>query len=131
MSARPLSFRTAAAIVSASRRALPRSPHRDPARSDRPVPGLCRRFAAAVLSLGTRTDHAAKRDSNLIPFDERRIGLDHLAFACRSRGDLEAWEIRLDEVGVANGGIVDADYGSGLSCRDPDNIALEFLAPAF
>jgi hypothetical protein len=34
------------------------------------------------------------------------------------------------ELGVVNGGIVDADYGSGLSCRDPDNIALEFFAPA-
>ena len=28
-----------------------------------------------------------------------------------------------------NGGIVDAPYGSGLSFRDPDNIALEFFAP--
>jgi glyoxylase I family protein len=55
---------------------------------------------------------------------------DHLAFACKRRSDLEAWKTRLDELGVANGGIVDADYGSGLSCRDPDNIALEFFAPA-
>ena len=31
--------------------------------------------------------------------------------------------------GIANGGIVDAPYGSGLSFRDPDNIALEFFAP--
>jgi len=29
----------------------------------------------------------------------------------------------------AHGGIVDAPYGSGLSFRDPDNIALEFFAP--
>jgi hypothetical protein len=35
----------------------------------------------------------------------------------------------LEELGIANGGIVDADYGSGLSLRDPDNIALEFFAP--
>ena len=68
--------------------------------------------------------------SDTLPFDERRIGLDHLAFACRSRSDLEAWVVRLEELGVANGGIVDADYGSGLSCRHPDNIALEFFAPA-
>ena len=59
------------------------------------------------------------------------IGLDHLAFACRDRDELEAWEIRLTEFGISNGGIVDAGYGSGLSCHDPDNIALEFftLAP--
>jgi len=32
-------------------------------------------------------------------------------------------------VGIAHGGIVDAHYGSGLSFRDPDGIALEFFAP--
>jgi len=35
---------------------------------------------------------------------------------------------RLDELGVAHGEIVDAAYGSGLSFRDPDNIALELFA---
>ena len=63
------------------------------------------------------------------PFNERRIGLDHLAFACANRSELAEWEARLDELGVTNGGIVDAPYGSGLSFRDPDNIALEFFAP--
>ncbi|MGH9020952.1 MAG: VOC family protein [Acidimicrobiales bacterium] len=62
-------------------------------------------------------------------FDERRVGLDHLAFQCASRDELEQWKARLDELGIANGGIVDAGYGSGLSFRDPDNIALEFFAP--
>jgi glyoxylase I family protein len=62
-------------------------------------------------------------------FDERRVGLDHLSFACNDRSELEQWEARLDELGVAHGGIVDAGYGSGLSFRDPDNIALEFFAP--
>jgi len=63
------------------------------------------------------------------PFNERRAGLDHLAFACSSRDELAQWETRLNELGVPNGGIVDAPYGSGLSFRDPDNIALEFFAP--
>jgi catechol-2,3-dioxygenase len=63
------------------------------------------------------------------PFDERRPGLDHLAFACNDRSELEDWERRLNELGVTNGGIVDAPYGSGLSFRDPNNIALEFFAP--
>jgi catechol-2,3-dioxygenase len=62
-------------------------------------------------------------------FEERRPGLDHVAFGCATRGDLEAWAQRLDELGVAHGGVVDADYGSGLSFRDPDNIALELFAP--
>ena len=63
------------------------------------------------------------------PFEERRPGLDHLAFACSSRTELEGWERRLNELGISHGGIVDANYGSGLSFRDPDNIALEFFAP--
>jgi catechol-2,3-dioxygenase len=62
-------------------------------------------------------------------FDERRPGLDHLAFACANRTELEQWESKLNELGIANGGIVDAAYGSGLSFRDPDNIALEFFSP--
>lgn len=63
------------------------------------------------------------------PFDERRPGLDHIAFGCADRGELGAWAARLDELGVAHGDIVDAGYGSGLSFRDPDNIALELFAP--
>jgi glyoxylase I family protein len=63
------------------------------------------------------------------PFNERRPGLDHLAFACTSRGELATWETHLNTLGITNGGIVDAPYGSGLSFRDPDNIALEFFAP--
>jgi catechol-2,3-dioxygenase len=74
--------------------------------------------------------HEFPDPSDTLPFDERRIGLDHLAFACRDRNELEAWEARLSELDISNGGIVDAGYGSGLSCRDPDNIALEFFAPA-
>ncbi|HEY2598380.1 MAG TPA: VOC family protein [Candidatus Dormibacteraeota bacterium] len=62
------------------------------------------------------------------PFDERRPGLDHLAFACSSRSELEAWERRLNELDIPNGGVVDASYGSVLSFRDPDNIALELFA---
>lgn len=64
-----------------------------------------------------------------VPFDERRPGLDHLAFSCGDRAELESWRARLDELGIAHGGIVDAHYGSGLSFRDPDNVALEFFAP--
>src|SRR3954452_17775254 len=63
------------------------------------------------------------------PFDERRPGLDHIAFGCANRAELEEWAARLDELGVTHGGVVDAGYGSGLSFRDPDNIALELFAP--
>lgn len=63
------------------------------------------------------------------PADELRPGLDHIAFGCADRGELERWQSHLDSLGVAHGGIVDAPYGSGLSFRDPDNIPLEFFAP--
>jgi glyoxylase I family protein len=63
------------------------------------------------------------------PFDERRPGLDHVSFGCANRDELVAWAARLDELGVTRGEIVDAGYGSGLSFRDPDNIALELFAP--
>ena len=62
-------------------------------------------------------------------FDESRTGLDHVAFACRDRSELESWAARLNELGIAHGGIKDAHYGSGVSFRDPDGIALEFFAP--
>ncbi|OBI66883.1 VOC family protein [Mycobacterium sp. E796] len=62
-------------------------------------------------------------------FSELRVGLDHVGFGCASRADLEKWVTRLDELGVEHGGIVDAPYGSGLSFRDPDGIALELFAP--
>ena len=39
------------------------------------------------------------------------------------------WQARLEELGITHGEIVDAHYGSGLSFRDPDNIALELFAP--
>jgi len=62
-------------------------------------------------------------------FSEYRVGLDHIAFGVANRAELEKWARRLDEIGVVHGGIVDAAYGSGLSFRDPDGIALEFFAP--
>ena len=36
---------------------------------------------------------------------------------------------RLTELGISHDGIKDATYGSGVSFRDPDGIALEFFAP--
>lgn len=73
--------------------------------------------------------HGHANPSSDAPFDELRPGLDHIAFNCANRAELERWQARLEELGIAHGGIVDAHYGSGLSFRDPDNIALEFFAP--
>jgi catechol-2,3-dioxygenase len=62
-------------------------------------------------------------------FTEFQTGLDHVAFGCASRAELQSWVDRLESLGIEHGGIVDAPYGSGLSFRDPDGIALEFFAP--
>jgi glyoxylase I family protein len=62
-------------------------------------------------------------------FSEFRAGLDHVAFGCADRAELETWARRLDELGIEHGGIKDATYGSGVSFRDPDGIALEFFCP--
>ena len=62
-------------------------------------------------------------------FSEYRVGLDHVSFGCADRAELERWARRLDELGIEHRGIKDASYGSGVSFRDPDGIALEFFAP--
>jgi glyoxylase I family protein len=62
-------------------------------------------------------------------FDERRVGLDHVAFGAADRAQLEQWAVRLEGLGVDHGKIVDAHYGSGLGFRDPDGIQLEIFAP--
>ncbi len=62
-------------------------------------------------------------------FSEFTCGLDHVAFGCADRQELEKWTRRLDELGIHHERIQDAHYGSGVSFRDPDGIALEFFAP--
>ena len=91
------------------------------------------RIDQAVASAQARLDRvvfcANRHDAADGGFDEHRPGLDHLSFGCADRAELETWAARLDELGIAHGGIVDAHYGSGLSFRDPDGIALELFAP--
>lgn len=73
--------------------------------------------------------HQHDREVEHRQFTEFYTGLDHVGFGCANRAELEDWLRRLDELGIAHGGIVDESYGSGLSFRDPDGIALEFFAP--
>lgn len=63
-------------------------------------------------------------------FDEDRVGLDHLSFTVSSRGDLETAVEILEKRGVAHAGIKEIGHGFILEFRDPDNIALELMAPA-
>ena len=73
--------------------------------------------------------HLHQQSGDGKPASEFNAGLDHIAFGCANRAELETWEQKLNELGITHGGIVDAPYGAGLSFRDPDNIPLEFFAP--
>jgi glyoxylase I family protein len=88
-------------------------------------------FHHTVFLVGTTLFgiHAFPEGIHSESFDERRTGLDHIAFGVSDRDELEKWAARLDELGIAHSDIKDAHYGSGLSFRDPDNIALELFAP--
>ena len=62
-----------------------------------------------------------------VPFDERRVGLDHLAFSVGTRDELDAWATRLDQLGITHAGITEEDPWDVLVFRDPDNIQLELF----
>ena len=80
---------------------------------------------ATLLALHQHPSTTGHKDG----FDEHRPGLDHLSFGVADRAELKEWQARLEELGIDHGGIADAHYGSALSFRDPDNIALELFAP--
>lgn len=88
------------------------------------------RFHHTVFALdggmlfGLHTHHGKESGDR---FDEHRTGLDHIGFALGSHAELEQWAKKLDELGISHGGVKKAGYGSGVSFRDPDNIALEFF----
>lgn len=76
----------------------------------------------------TAVKHAAGDNS---AFDERRVGLDHLAFSVSDVAALEAWASRLDALGVTHSGVQDVDGERGgplIVLRDPDNIQIELTA---
>src|ERR1700722_15517630 len=85
------------------------------------------RFAVWLEPVFGLHEHHPASERGKETFDEHRIGLDHIAFGCADRSELEGWLGRLEELGIEHGEIVDAFYGSGLAFRDPDNIQLEFL----
>lgn len=77
-------------------------------------------------ALDLRQDPAVREE----PFDQANVGLDHLAFVCLDRAELDEWLERLNELGVDHSGIEESPFGLHLNFRDPDGIALEFYLPA-
>lgn len=63
-------------------------------------------------------------------FDENRAGLDHVSFNVADRAALDSAAAQLDSLGVKHEGVKDIGAGFILEFRDPDNIALELMAPA-
>lgn len=63
-------------------------------------------------------------------FDERRTGMDHLAFAVPTMEDVLRFKERFEERGVPHSDVRATVGGAGgiITFRDPDNIQLEVLA---
>jgi len=72
------------------------------------------------------TDHGARGSGDA--FSEFRTGLDHLAFSVADRTALDAWQARLDELGVDHSEIKPSAAGDVIVFRDPDNVQLEVYA---
>jgi glyoxylase I family protein len=70
------------------------------------------------------------QDGSAHPFDETRIGLDHLAFAVSTSEELDDWARRFAELGVGFSPVATANSINGAAVivfRDPDNIQLELF----
>jgi catechol 2,3-dioxygenase-like lactoylglutathione lyase family enzyme len=60
-------------------------------------------------------------------FDERRTGLDHLAYAVPDVEALRSWQQRLDRMGVPHSEIAETDAGHHLNLRAPDDLPIELF----
>lgn len=74
------------------------------------------------IGLHTHPTNAGER------FSEVRTGLDHVSFTVSNRGELDAWERRLTELGVEHSPVKDRGGYAVLVFRDPDNIQLELIS---
>lgn len=71
-----------------------------------------------------------KNNTNNDRFDERRVGLDHVAFKLENLNKLEEVVKRLKQMNVHNSGL--KRFGEKypyVAFRDPDNIQTEFFIP--
>ena len=62
------------------------------------------------------------------PFDERRVGMDHVALGVADMAELAAWQARLEAAGVRCDR-TDQPELSIIVFRDPDNIQIELCTP--
>ena len=66
-------------------------------------------------------------------FNPVRTGFDHMGLAVDSRDDLLEWQTHFEALGVVHTPVVDREYGSVLTFKDPDRIQFEmfYLDPQF
>jgi len=67
-------------------------------------------------------------DGSREPFDETRVGLDHVALGVVGESDLDAWQQRLERAGIECNR-AELPELSIVVFRDPDNIQIELCTP--
>ena len=65
------------------------------------------------------------------PFDERRAGLDHIAFRVGGVEDVYELKRRFEELGVDHSEVKASSGAATITLRDPDNIQLEVFGGSF
>jgi glyoxylase I family protein len=77
--------------------------------------------SATVIEFQQHTNNAGET------FDPVRTGFDHLGFKVDTREELEDWQRRFERMGVRHTPVVDREYGSVLTFKDPDGIQFEMF----
>ncbi len=96
-----------------------------------PADGTRRKIFLRHDGLDVRLGLTQHQAGDQQPFDETRVGLDHLAFTVAGRAELDAWAERLSVAGVTHSPVAPANSIPGaavLVFRDPDQIQLELFA---
>lgn len=60
-------------------------------------------------------------------FDPTRTGFDHMGLKVDSREELDEWQAHFERLGVEHTPVVDREYGSVLTFKDPDRIQFEMF----
>jgi glyoxylase I family protein len=60
-------------------------------------------------------------------FDPARTGFDHMGFKVDHRSDLDEWQTHFEKLDVRHTPVVDREYGSVLTFKDPDGIQFEMF----
>jgi glyoxylase I family protein len=60
-------------------------------------------------------------------FDPVRTGFDHMGILVDSRAALDEWQAHFEQLGVRHTPVVDREYGSVLTFKDPDGIQFEMF----